>query len=511
MASGRFAADGQTVVYTASVTGGPLELFLARPGSPEARPLGLGDARLVGLSSRDEIAYIRTKGHFPTSVGTLVRAPLAGGGARDVMNDVRDADWSPDGAELAVSRHEGSREVLEFPIGRRLHEAPAIWSVRISRDGQRVAFMRGAFALTGIADLMVVDRGGHVTPLIEKGPGALGLAWSPDGREIWYATPPTVEVGELGAVSLAGRQRTLARVPGAFSVLDVFRDGRALVAPTDVRGGLACARGTSGERDLSWLENDWAEDLSADGSLVLVYQSFVAGGRRGGVYVRPTDGSPAVRLGDGKPEALSPDGRWALATTANEGGDWMLLPTGAGSPRPLDRGPVHTIVEADWLGDGSGIVLSGRQAGGATRVYLLDVESGRLRPLLGDVTLPENAVTHDGRHFLGSDQGRWFLYAADGGEPRPLPHLEPEDTPLQWSADGRAVFVRRGGRNDAPPIAIERIDVATGKRTPWQTLVPRDPVGIIRVHPVLLQPDGSAYCYTYQRLRSDIYLVDGLR
>jgi Tol biopolymer transport system component len=511
MPSARFAADGQTVVYTAAPAGGPLELFLARAGSPEARALGFTDARLVSLSRRDEIAYIRTRGHFPTNVGTLMRAPLAGGGSREVMTDVRDADWSPDGTELAVSRRVGNVEVLEFPIGRRLHEAPAIWSVRVAPDGQRVAFLRGAFSLTGVADLVVVDRAGHATTLIDKGPGALGLSWSPDGREIWFAAPPTAEVGEIEAVSLSGRRRTLARVLGAHSVLDVFKDGRALVAPTDVRGGLACARVGSGERDLSWLENDWAEDLSADGSRVLVSQNFAAGGPIGGVYVRPIDGSPAIRLGDGRPEALSPDGQWALATTSNDGGEWVLLPTGAGSPRPVDRGPVRTLLEADWLGDGRGIVVSGRDAAGATHVYLLDVENGALRPLLGDVTLPENAVTLDGRHFIGSDHGRWLLYSTDGGEPRPLPHLRPDDTPLQWSPDGRAIFVRRGGRNDAPPIAIERIDAATGQRTPWQTIVPRDPVGTIRLQPVLLRADGSAYCYTYQRLRSDIYLASGLR
>jgi hypothetical protein len=172
---------------------------------------------------------------------------------------------------------------------------------------------------------------------------------------------------------------------------------------------------------------------------------------------------------------------------------------------------VQTIVEADWLGDGSGIVISGRDAAGATRVYILDLASGALRPLLGEVTLPENAVTGDGRHFLGSEQGQWFLYAAGDGARRPLPHLRPDDTPLQWSPDGRAIFVRRGGRNDPPPIAIERIDAATGQRSPVHMLAPRDPVGTIRLQPVLLQPDGSAYCYTYQRLRSDICLATGLR
>jgi eukaryotic-like serine/threonine-protein kinase len=509
--SARFAADGQTIVYSASPQGGPPELFLARPGSPEARPLGLRPARLAALSSKDEIAYVRTPALFPTAFGTLSQAPLAGGGARDLMEGVRDADWSPEGSELAVSRRQGGLDVLEFPLGHRLHEAPAIWSLRVSRHGDRVAFMEAPFALTSRGDLFVADRAGRKTRLLQGEPAPLGLAWSVQDDEIWFGTPPSTEAGEISAVSLDGKRRTLARVPGAVSVLDVFSDGRALVAMLDVRGGLACRLGSADERELSWLDTNYVEDLSADGGLALVYEAFLGGGERGGVYVRPTDGSPAVRLGDGQPEALSPDGKWVLAHLREDGGDWMLMPTGAGTARKVEHPGIRTLVEADWLGDGRRIVLAGRDDKGISRLYLLDVQEGHLRPLTDEVSLPENAVTLDGRHFLGSVQGQWFLFSADGGERRAVPHLRPDDNPLQWTADGRFLFVRRGGPSGPVPVEVDRIEVATGLRIPWLKLAPRDPVGLLRVHPVRLLPDGGGYCYTYLRLRSDLYLVEGLR
>jgi len=168
-------------------------------------------------------------------------------------------------------------------------------------------------------------------------------------------------------------------------------------------------------------------------------------------------------------------------------------------------------VEADWLGDGRRIVLAGRDDKGTSRVYLLGFEDGRLQPLIDDASLPENAATLDGRHFFGSVRGRWFLFSADVGERRAVPHLQPDDNPLQWTADGRFLFVRRGGPSGPVPVEVDRIDVATGARTPWLKLAPRDQVGLLRVHPVHLVAGGGGYCYSYLRQRSDIYLVEGLR
>ena len=56
------------------------------------------------------------------NVGTLARAPLAGGAPRPVLEDVEWADWSPDGNSLAVVRNVGGRDRLEYPIGKVFYE-----------------------------------------------------------------------------------------------------------------------------------------------------------------------------------------------------------------------------------------------------------------------------------------------------------------------------------------------------------------------------------------------------
>ena len=71
--SARFAPDGQTILYSASWQGNPVEIFAARQGTVESRSLGLGRAELMGVSSTGEMAL--SLGSHPVgtwvNVGTL--------------------------------------------------------------------------------------------------------------------------------------------------------------------------------------------------------------------------------------------------------------------------------------------------------------------------------------------------------------------------------------------------------------------------------------------------------
>jgi Tol biopolymer transport system component len=207
---------------------------------------------------------------------------------------------------------------------------------------------------------------------------------------------------------------------------------------------------------------------------------------------------------------LSPDGKWVFAASSpDREGDWFLLPTGPGSPRKLDRGPIRTLVEADWLADGQRVVLAGREHDATSRLYVLDVGAGTLRRVSDEaVSLPENAAGPDGHSAFVRVGGRSVLFPLDGGEPRPIHHLAADDSPLQLSPDGRFAYVRRGPQ---VPAEIDRVDLASGARTHWRTLSPRDPVGVMRVEPVVLLPEGRSYCYSYTRVLSDLFLVEGLR
>jgi hypothetical protein len=108
---------------------------------------------------------------------------------------------------------------------------------------------------------------------------------------------------------------------------------------------------------------------------------------------------------------------------------------------------------------------------------------------------------------VGPD-GKGYFFPVASGEPRPIPGLQVGEAPVAWSADGRALYIYRGGEL---PAKVYRLDIASGKRTLWRQLMPPDPAGVEYVGPILPSPDGTAYAYGYRRLLSDLYLVEGLK
>jgi hypothetical protein len=86
------------------------------------------------------------------------------------------------------------------------------------------------------------------------------------------------------------------------------------------------------------------------------------------------------------------------------------------------------------------------------------------------------------------------------------------DVPLQWSADGRDLFVREA---DNLALRIFRLDLSTGARRFWKELVPPDPTVLIDIGSdpgqIRLTPDGKSYAYTYWTFEGDLYLAEGLK
>src|SRR5262249_43946971 len=218
------------------------------------RPLGLPTANIVAISSEGEMALLLGNND---QVGTLARAPLAGGPPREVLEDARGAAWSPDGKGLAAVRAIGGKNRLEYPIGRVLYESSEFMSrPRFSPRGDLILVQEGdSFA--------VVDLKGSKRTLPSGLNGTSG--WSPTGREVWW-TESEGGVTNFEAIGLDGKRRRLASLPGIYFIQDISPEGALLLE----RESTECVMmgqlpGVEGERDISWLDFSIPVDISADG------------------------------------------------------------------------------------------------------------------------------------------------------------------------------------------------------------------------------------------------------
>ncbi|HVT59075.1 MAG TPA: protein kinase [Thermoanaerobaculia bacterium] len=518
----RFAPDGQTIVYGAAWNGQAFEVFTTRPDSTEARSLGPVGASVLALSSTGELALSQSRRpagdvYWNVGAGTLARAPLAGGAPHEVLESVLFADFSPDGKELAVVRQRGRRVRLEYPLSRVLYETEGwIGDPRISPRGDQVAFLDyPALGWPGGA-VALVDREGHKTTLAAGFIRQNGLAWSPRGDEVWFTATRRGSARSLYAVTPEGRERLLLRVPGALTIHDTSRDGRALLSSEDFRRELrAKPAGEATERDLSWLDYTLRCGMSADGSLIAFSEFGEAGGATWETYVRKADGSPPVRLAEANCFDLSPDGKWVIGFTSYLAPKTqaVLYPTGTGQPRLLPTEPFD-VQQAGFYHDGKRILIAASPPGKPLRTYSQDLEGGRARALSPDgtsATAPDLiTITADDRYFVARDpEGRGRLWPIEGGAPRSLPGFEPnEDAAILFPADGRSLLVYRFREM---PMPVVRIDLATGRRELWRRLAPPDPAGVVAIDGLNVSPDLRAYVYHYIRRQSDLYLVEGLK
>ena len=504
----QFGPDGRTIIYSQVNAGGSRELFSAQPGNPESKSLGLPSADILSVSPSGELAIRLAE----SREGTLATVPLSGGAPRELLENVRSATWDPDGKTLAVTVAPGR---IEYPPGKVLYQPPSGESalgpgfpIRFSPRGDRILFsaFKGWASGSIGGEAMTVDLSGRTRRIAKI---SLEAAWSPKGDEIWFNE---IEGGttSIYAVTLSGKRRFLASFPGDFALYDVSRDGRVLLSKESVEsemiGGSA---GQSVERNLSWLDGSVPADLSADGSLLLFSEVGMGGGRGSSVYKRGTDGSPAVRLGEGTAFALSPDGKWALASQGPAVRP-ILLPTGPGQPRELPLAGIALVAgHASFFPDGNRVIVLGVEGGHEFRLYVLDIETGKARPVG-----PESLAAHsfglspDGKQLFCSRKGvGWELYDVEGGAEKAVPGLPKDSKPIRWCADGRCLFVQTTG---SPPIKVYLLTLSTGRLELWKEFsipVVGNPSDI----QVLPAPDAKSYVYGYRSYAADLFIAEGLK
>ncbi len=507
LANARFAPDGQTIVY--GVNPGPgagALLYMTRAQSPESKPFEFpGD--ILSISRSGELAICQ---RAQNGNDVLATVPMSGGAPRQILDHVTyaNADWSPDGKALVVVHAVEGKTRLEFPIGKVLATG-GFFAPRFSPDGGTISFWEKASDLGSVA---LIDTLGKSKKILSAGWADYGgvPCWARNGREIWFTAGKAGDRPALWAVDLTGKLRLVIRVPGSLELDDISGDGRVLLAHhTTVQSVRGLGPGQSREIDLSWLDNPFPADLSPDGTTLLLTEQGEGTGARPAIYLRGTDGSPALRLAGGWAEALSPDKQWVLAGLEEPGkpSHRVLLPTGPGEPKelPMDK------LDPRWgafTPDGKRIVFAAVGPDGESRLYIQEIPAGKPRAIspngveIQGLTSP---VSPDGRSVVGFREGRAWVYPIDGGgEGRAVSGVASGDRVIQWSTDSRSVYVYSP---QVRPLKLFLVDFETGQKRLWKELALDESAGFVRVR---VTPDGRSYVYSTSVTLSELYLVEGL-
>ncbi len=509
--SARFAPDFQAIVYGAAWNGKPLQLFSTVGDSLLAQPLAVTDANLLAISRTGELAVTlhgSHPAHLETQGGVLARTPLAGGSPREVLEDVPWADWDANG-ELAVVHHTQGRDRIEYPIGHVLYQSNGwISHLRFSPLADKIAFMEHPALWDDRGSVCLVDLSGQVRVLSPEWVSAAGLAWSPDGKEVWFTGSAKGMNRDLLAVNMSGRIRRILNLPEGITLEDVAPDGRVLASLDAERLAMATAARDGKPVDLSW--HDWsiAKDISRDGQWVLFEDSSEAAGARYSLAIRKIDGTPPVQLGEGSAGGLSPDGKWAISILPGNPGQVRLVPIGPGQPRTIAIPGLEHIQNgnAHFLADGKRITLNANEPGHGVRSFLVDLDGGKPIPITPEGTTG-GLVSPDGQYILRTGAAA-AVYPIAGGSPRTIPNLEAGFAPLQWSNDNSSVYGYHPGR---VPTEVYKVNVVTGKKTVIQELQPEAKAGVVAIAPVVVTRDGSRSAYSYYQVFSVLYIISGLQ
>jgi eukaryotic-like serine/threonine-protein kinase len=516
ISASKFAPDRQTILYSAAWSGSPSEVFSTRPQTPASRALNLPSAELVAISSTGEMAILLNARFLVgwQRTGTLARVPIDGGAPREIVEDVQDADWTPDGRDLALVRNVPGKRRVEFPIGKIIFETAGwVSHLRFSSDGKSIAAIEHPQTGDDRGMIVIFDLNGNKKVLTGETSSASGLAWSPDGKEIWFTAS---ELGSnqqpLRAVTLSGQKRIVYEMAGNLVLNDVLPTGEVLALRDDRRREMiGFTKGDTMERDLSWFDWAFPRDISRDGRFVLFEEQGTGGGHNYSVFLRAMDGSPAVRLGDGYASALSPDGKWALATLPGVQTSHTILPTGAGQAKKINFATMERVgvAAAAWFSDGKRILMPGIENGHQVRLWIYHLESEKLQPVTPEGIAGPYQLSADDKFLLAPCiEGGYCKYPVPGGEPKKVAGLDSKDVVVGWTTDTDTVYALQ---NDSFPVRLETVNLSTGERKLWKEIVPPDLAGTLLPLGMQITADGSTYAYTYRRALSDLYLIKGLK
>ena len=510
LSNARFARDGQTVVYSAQWNTDPIQVYSVRMEFPQSTKVDLPRAALLALSDSGdlELAVDPVKESW-FMYGTMAQAQMAGGTPRTQEKEVIAADYAPDGKTLAVVRRANRKVQLEYPVGKVIYTTSGYLDyMRVSPSGKEVAFLEHPVYDDDRGWVSIVDAAGNHRQLTREFSTAQGLAWSRDGKEVWFTAADST-ARQLFGVSLAGKQRAILTTPENTRLLDIAADGRVLISNELQRTEITGIDAASGkeQRGLEWLDGSLMGDILPDGKAI----AFIEwGGPAGPLYLvvyRKLDGSGPVALGPGSQPRFSSDGTTVASPLLTRPPQVMLNQIGAGESRRLPVGEITSLKTVDWFPDGKHLLLTGAAEGQSLRTYEMDLEGGTPQAL-GPADVIGAAVAKDGKRIAGRNASTKTVVFDRGTQKLEIiPGVEPQESLAKWTEDGRALIVYSSTPWEA---RIYRVEVVTGKRTLLQTIEASERAGSTVPIRLAYAEESKTCAYSTVRILGNLYVVEGL-
>jgi serine/threonine protein kinase/Tol biopolymer transport system component len=510
LSNARFARDGETVVYSAQWNNEPLQVYTVRVEFPQSTKVDLPSATLLSLSASGdmELAVDPVSGPYFLS-GTMAQAPMAGGTPRSQERDVIAADYAPDGKTLALVRQANRKMQLEYPAGKVIYATAGYLDyVRVSPSGKEVAFVEHPVYADDRGWVCVFDATGERKQLTREYATLQGLAWSRNGKEIWFTASDSTD-RHLYGVSLGGKQREILTTPQGTRILDVAADGRVLVSSEQHRTEITGSDPVTGKEQhgLEWFDGSMLGDISPDGKAIVFLEW---GGPAGPLYLavyRKLDGSAPVALGPGGAPRFSPDGTTVATKILTRPPQVGLNPIGTGESRRLPVGDITSLGNVVWFPDGKHLLLTGAAEGQPLRSYEMDLEGGKPQPV-GPPDFVGSAVAKDGKRIAGRNaSAEAVVFDRETQKLQVIPGVEPQDQLEKWTEDGKGLLVVSATPWEA---RIYSVDTSTGKRTLLETVEPSEKAGSTQNVRLAYAVDSKTYVYSTVRVLGTLYLVEGL-
>jgi hypothetical protein len=297
------------------------------------------------------------------------------------------------------------------------------------------------------------------------------MAWSPDGKEIWYTDLPATRASYARSPSVTSHVVVYHSI-ASIELFDIAPDGRVLMGrQQSAREVLAFLAGFSEPRPLVIPgEASMGRGITNDGRAVLVSNhsthdydsSWCAPTQSGAAHITSGDA-----LGISAGLGMDRDHFCGLSEILAD--TWGMGPTRQ-IPNPE---AIEYLSPRQLASDSRHLVFTGKTASNPSRGYVCDVESGAAKPFgspgsewtlfTGPPVSPDGklVILLDADGGLPDVAGRWWRSTT------PFPGVRSEDQPLTFSEDGTHSW--------SPPlyaIQIERLNLTTGQRTPWMTVAP---------------------------------------